>query len=151
MTELSDIFAERVAEERRKLEERESQWRREKAEADRVAAIERKERQVILRIEKKLKLLGAFCTASVKFPTCSGEKFPTCIAVMPRPIVDAATDGLIVDEIVFVVDSSATLYAFARKTEQFIASAVLRSAQGTAIGTPVSVVCKRYCLCGVGD
>lgn len=94
----------------------------------------------MLAIEKKLKLIDAFCTESVKLPACSSKAYPTCTTVMPRSVTEAVIGALIDSDIVFVADSAATVHVFVRKTTAFVTFASLQLPAACGSGSPVSLV-----------
>ncbi|RLN95109.1 hypothetical protein BBJ28_00000126 [Nothophytophthora sp. Chile5] len=116
--------------EQKRLEDGEAR-RRKAAEEERVASLERQERRVILAIEQRLRLVGAFCTATISVPALNGGDslvLPLSIAMLtPRtlekPILDVEDDPL------FLADTAARIHAFDRKSRTLLFTASWRDEQ----------------------
>ncbi|KAJ0408125.1 hypothetical protein P43SY_002095 [Pythium insidiosum] len=105
------IEAERLAEQQRQADELEERKRRREAEAARIAGIERAERDVALRIERRLQLIGAFCTGELSLPVARyGEApRPQSVAVVSPAMIERVIPTLS-DTMVWVADDANELF-----------------------------------------
>ncbi|GLD95135.1 hypothetical protein PINS_up003760 [Pythium insidiosum] len=108
------LEAERLAEEQRRADELEHRKRRREAEEARIASIERAERDVARRIERRLQLIGAFCTGELQLPTdarTGGALRPRSVVVVSPTLIDRVIPTLS-ETIVWVGGSDGRLHAF---------------------------------------
>ncbi|GMF32787.1 unnamed protein product [Phytophthora fragariaefolia] len=143
--EVCTVLAERIAEEQRRLHEREEIRKKKKAEEERIANLENEERLVIAGIEKQLRLVGAFWTATMQLPCrIEGGALPVCTAVLSVRALEKTIVGLD-DDVVLVGDSSAKIHGFDRKTKNllFTSSWEDEADPRLALGTPLAMASTR--------
>ncbi|KAG2766726.1 hypothetical protein Pcac1_g21907 [Phytophthora cactorum] len=111
---------ERIAEEQRRLQEREEIRRKKAEEEERIANLELVERQVIAGIEKQLELVGAFWTSTLHLPGNGEERtIPICAAVITVRALEKPILGLEGD-VILVGDNAAKIHGFDRKTKNLL-------------------------------
>ncbi|KAG3121608.1 hypothetical protein PI125_g179 [Phytophthora idaei] len=111
---------ERIAEEQRRLQEREEIRRKKAEEEERIANLELVERQVIAGIEKQLELVGAFWTSTLHRPGNGEERtIPICAAVITVRALEKPILGLEGD-VILVGDNAAKIHGFDRKTKNLL-------------------------------
>ncbi|KAG6977717.1 hypothetical protein JG688_00000059 [Phytophthora aleatoria] len=111
---------ERIAEEQRRLQEREEIRRKKAEEEERIANLELVERQVIAGIEKQLELVGAFWTSTLHLPGNGEERtIPICAALITVRALEKPILGLEGD-VILVGDNAAKIHGFDRAFVQTI-------------------------------
>ncbi|KAL4151738.1 hypothetical protein PRNP1_008677 [Phytophthora ramorum] len=110
---------ERIAEELRRLQEREEIRKKKKAEEERIANLENEEKQAIAGIEKQLRLVGAFWTSTLIIPTRDEGALPMCAAVVAVRALEKPILGL-ENDVILVGDNTAKIHAFDRKIKKYL-------------------------------
>lgn len=105
---------ERLAAEQTRLYELEQSRLRNAAEQQRIKTLEAAERNMILRIEKKLRLIGAFCTAEVELRPPLGV--PVCVAVVTPSSLDKPIPTL-TENVVLVGDSYGQIHVYTQRRD----------------------------------
>ncbi|KAE9033543.1 hypothetical protein PR001_g8034 [Phytophthora rubi] len=109
-----------IAEEQRRLQEREEIRRKKTEEKERIANLENEEKLVIAGIEKQLKLVGAFWTSTLQLSSSGDdEALPMCAAVLTVRALEKPILGLD-EDIILVGDNSAKIHGFDRKMKKLL-------------------------------
>uniref|UniRef100_K3WQD9 Uncharacterized protein n=1 Tax=Globisporangium ultimum (strain ATCC 200006 / CBS 805.95 / DAOM BR144) TaxID=431595 RepID=K3WQD9_GLOUD len=87
------IESECIAAEHRKLHERELVRRQHQAELDRIAHLENAEHQIVLEIEQRLRLVGAFCTGELTLQ--DRDALPLSVAVLSQTALELAIPNMV--------------------------------------------------------
>lgn len=131
-------FKERVAEEQRRLHERELIRQKHQEEVDRIASLENAERQVVSEIERQLQLVGAFCTGELELGDC--EALPLSVAVLTQSALELVIPN-VTDDFVFIADTKRTLSVYSIKSRDHLFSARFAQSEcGGALLNPVAMV-----------
>ncbi|TMW68609.1 hypothetical protein Poli38472_006077 [Pythium oligandrum] len=109
---------ERIAAEQRRLSDLEQIRRQREAEEERIAKLERTERDVILGIEHKLRLIGAFCTGEIRLANSTGV--PRCSGILLALSLDRPIPAMTEDVIFVGDDSSRDIEVFAQQTRRHL-------------------------------
>ncbi|RLN37853.1 hypothetical protein BBJ28_00000493 [Nothophytophthora sp. Chile5] len=103
------------------------------------------ERRVILAIEQRLRLVGAFCTATISVPALNGKDslvLPLSIAVLtPRTLEKPILD--VEDDLLFLADTAARIHAFDRKSRTLLFTASWRDEQAKDLALQSFLVCDQ--------
>lgn len=137
------MVVERIAEEQRRLQEREEIRRRKAEEEERIANLENDERLVIAGIEKQLKLIGAFWTSTLP-SRGDDEALPMCVAVLTVRALENPILGLD-EDVILVGDNTAKIHGFDRKTKKLLFTSSWESDvdESLALRTPLAMASTR--------
>lgn len=135
------LFSERIAEQQRKLHERELIRIKHQAELDRIAQLEHHESKFISGIEKQLQLVGAFCTGELALQASETETtgLPLSVVVLSLSALETPIANVVESAIVFVADTAGILHAFSLKSRVLLFSTAF-SGSDFALQSPSAMV-----------
>lgn len=128
---------ERLAAEQQRLFEMDQARLRQETETLRAKSLEQSERKTILSIERKMKLIGAFCTSEMNLKSPLG--LPVCAAMLTLSSLEKPIPSLS-ENVELVGDSQGQIHVYTRRGNKHLFTCALDASVYNAHHTPTSIV-----------